>query len=577
MNLFQWPRLGLRREVQILLPIATLLLVVLSTFAVLAYRTGIQILVEEEQQQVARLVQTIASDLSSGPLPSIAQLRQRVPLAEQIAIVSDDGRIVKSYGQPDASQVLAPLANRDLAVSLALGPSAAVGDTVSGFAKLKHDSSSYYLRIDLPAFQLGRQRKMARRLPWIVLPINTGLLLLVVLFLPSLLEPYETMLRQAQRLGKEPGDEDEVSFLVSTVDRALEALARAGDVENEDDIASLQRALGASLESGLLLLDHLGDVVTLNAFGARLLELDAPSESTPLSVLLEPHPELRDLLIGAVESSRALHRQQVRIQTSQGDRTVGLTLHELKRDDGTVRGHLVLFADLTESQKEAEAHQLATSLAQLGELAAGVAHELRNSLATLKGYLQLIERRPDEESITDYLNELRRESDHLQRVLEDFLSFARPESRRVERIDLATLVSSVATDPALGGKRVKIDADESTRYTIRGDAQLLERALRNLLRNAAESESSIASDSALEIQLSGSDTEIELSIRDRGIGVPADVRERLFQPFVTGRPDGVGLGLSLTHRIVTLHGGRIEISDRPEGGTEARLSFPTDI
>jgi signal transduction histidine kinase len=239
-----------------------------------------------------------------------------------------------------------------------------------------------------------------------------------------------------------------------------------------------------------------------------------------------------------------------------------------------VRGHLVLFVDLTETHKEAEAHQLATSLAQLGELAAGVAHELRNSLATLRGYLQLIERRPDEESITDYLSEIRRESDHLQRVLEDFLSFARPDSRRVEIVDLLSVVRSAAADPALGGKQVEILADDSISHTIRGDAQLLERAIRNLLHNAARAEADSGHDGPLTVEVERLQKEIDISIRDRGTGVPDPVRDRLFQPFVTGHPDGVGLGLSLTHRIVTLHGGRIDLEDRSGGGTEAHLSFP---
>jgi signal transduction histidine kinase len=282
------------------------------------------------------------------------------------------------------------------------------------------------------------------------------------------------------------------------------------------------------------------------------------------------------MLSDAVETTSGLYRQEVQVDTSSGTRTLGLTGHALRRDDGTVRGHLVLFVDLTASQKEAEARQLATSLAQLGELAAGVAHELRNSLATLRGYLQLIERKPDEESITDYLSEIRRESDHLQRVLEDFLSFARPDSRRVESVDLLSVVRSAAADPALGDKRVEIEADESIPYSIPGDAQLLERAFRNLLHNAARAEADAGYTGAVRVEIERLPAEVDVSIRDRGDGLPAPVRDRLFQPFVTGRPDGVGLGLSLTHRIVTLHGGRIELEDRPGGGTEAHLSFPTE-
>ena len=153
-----------------------------------------------------------------------------------------------------------------------------------------------------------------------------------------------------------------------------------------------------------------------------------------------------------------MKRQECAIDTPAGERVLGLTAHPLRRDDGAVRGFLVLFADLTDAQRETAEIRLADSLSQLGELTAGVAHELRNSLATLRGYLTLVERAPDEESIADYLAEIRRESDHLERVLEDFLTFARPGSARPQRVDLLALVHRAAADPALGGAAVVVVA-----------------------------------------------------------------------------------------------------------------------
>jgi signal transduction histidine kinase len=272
-----------------------------------------------------------------------------------------------------------------------------------------------------------------------------------------------------------------------------------------------------------------------------------------------------------------LPRQEVVIETSLGSRLLGLTVHALRRDDGAVRGHLVLFVDLTETQRLAEQEQLETSLAQLGELAAGVAHELRNSLATLRGYLTLIERRPQEESINDFLSEIRRESDHLQRVLEDFLTFARPETTRIEAVSLAQVVRRAAADPALEGTVVNIEIEDTIPHTLQGDSQLLERAIRNLLHNAVEAQSGIGAEIPIQTRLSENQRQVELVIEDRGSGLPSHVRERLFQPFVTGRPDGVGLGLSLTHRIVTLHGGTVDLEDRSDGGTRVTLSFPLDV
>ena len=117
---------------------------------------------------------------------------------------------------------------------------------------------------------------------------------------------------------------------------------------------------------------------------------------------------------------------------------------------------------------------------------------------------------------------------------------------------------------------------ETADVRLRGDAQLLERALRNLLHNAAQAEREAGGRGPIQLGIDPGPEGIEVSIEDRGPGLPAEVRERLFHPFATGRRGGVGLGLALAHRIVTLHGGRIRLEDRPGGGTRALLLFPAD-
>ncbi len=239
-----------------------------------------------------------------------------------------------------------------------------------------------------------------------------------------------------------------------------------------------------------------------------------------------------------------------------------------------MRGFLVIFADLTEVHKEVQERQLADSLSQLGELTAGVAHELRNSLATLRGYLTLIERGRDEESISDYLGEIRRESDHLQRVLEDFLAFARPGSARLQEVDLLSLVHRAAADPALGEAAIKVVEGEGVPFQVRGDPQLLERALRNVLSNAVEAQRDAGRREPVRARLLGQESGVEILIEDRGDGIPAGVRGKVFEPFFSQRAGGVGMGLALTRRIVLLHGGRVTLESRSGGGTRASIWIP---
>jgi signal transduction histidine kinase len=570
-------QLGLRREVSVLLPATLFLLVLLSGFAVLSYRSGVQLLIEERQIEVSALARQLATTLAVGPLPSEAALHRRAPRAKSIVVLDDQGHPLVSYGDFGTGPLLASLQGPQLSQTSAIGPDSDVGPVVVGFAPLNRSEGTQIVRVDLPATQLDRQRRTAQRLLWVVLPVDVALMGLVLLFLPSLTRPFDALLQQARTLGGEPGDEDEVTFLISTVEKAMAALREPEDRAPEDDIAVLQRTLAPSLESGFLLLDMDGKVLAVNPVGAELLEVDPPPEPTPVGVLLPHHVAFHEALAKAADQATGLPRQEVVIETSLGSRLLGLTVHALRRDDGAVRGHLVLFVDLTETQRLAEQEQLETSLAQLGELAAGVAHELRNSLATLRGYLTLIERRPQEESINDFLSEIRRESDHLQRVLEDFLTFARPETTRIEAVSLAQVVRRAAADPALEGTVVQIEIEDKAPHTLQGDSQLLERAIRNLLHNAVEAQSGSGTEEPIQTRLSKDQRQVELVIEDRGPGLPDQVRERLFQPFVTGRPDGVGLGLSLTHRIVTLHGGTVDLEDRPDGGTRVTLSFPLDV
>jgi len=577
MTSLRWPRLGLRREIQILLPVTVFLLVLVAGFTLFTYRSAVDLLTDDRQREVTTISRQIARDLASGPWPTPTELRRQAPTANRIVIADGDGRPRRSFGEQGSGNILDPLDHRSLTTALAVGPNAATGESVIGFAPFEYLGQAFILRVDIPALELARQRQSVRVLTWVVLPTSVALLVLALFFLPHFLRPYDTLVEQVQRVAPDTDDQDEISMLVSTVDRALAALVAATGDSPEDDIAALQRTLGASLESGMLLLDRQGRVLTLNSLGGELLELDPIEEPVPVAECLQDHPKLLEMLTRAVTDAKGLPRQEIRLTTSAGDRTLGFTVHALRRDDGTVRGHLALFVDLTDSQKEAEALQLASSLEQLGELAAGVAHELRNSLATLRGYLTLIERQPDEESITDYLEEIRRESDHLQRVLEDFLSFAQPDSVRFESVDLLEIVRAAAADPALAEVRVEVEASDRRTWQLQGDAQLLERAIRNLLHNACRAELDAGGTGPVRTGLRTAADRVVLSIEDRGAGIPDEVRTKLFQPFVTGRADGVGLGLSLAHRIVTLHGGRIRIEDREGGGTRADLSFPSDI
>ncbi|HEY6324748.1 MAG TPA: ATP-binding protein [Thermoanaerobaculia bacterium] len=642
--------MGLRDELIFVLPAALLLLVVLSTFTLFSYRGALLRLRDERQQDAERLARGVADRLledgaAGAPAPSADRLRLLAPGARGVGLFDARGTPVATAGE------LAPLAMAAPVPALApdvrpyaMGPDDDLPDAVAAFAPLPAHlpagarasggraaappGALLYARVDLAAVTLGAQLRAIRLLCWLVLSLNAALVLLVLLFLRHLLTPYRTLLARARQLGQPAAaGEDEAEFLIATLERALEALgerqapfsgvsgvAVAGTVAGaggqderraDDDLAALQRTLAASLESGLLLLGRDGRVLSLNALGAALLGAAPPAAGAappPVGELLAPHPELLALLDAAIALGKPVNRQECVLHRPAGEPlALGLSVHPLRRDDGATRGYLVLFADLTEARRHAQESRLTDRLATLGEMAAGVAHELRNSLATLRGYLTLIERRPGEESIADFLAEIRHESDHLQRVLEDFLAFARPGTARVQPFSMQALARRAAADPALAGvafevraarrpaperaevaeradaaAEEKAESEVAAEPLLRGDPQLIERALRNVLHNAAQAEREAGRRGPVEVLVEDLPAGVEVTVADRGQGVPPEVRDRLFHPFASGRAGGVGLGLALSHRIVTLHGGRIRLDDRQGGGTLVRLFFAHD-
>ena len=150
----------------------------------------------------------------------------------------------------------------------------------------------------------------------------------------------------------------------------------------------------------------------------------------------------------------------------------------------------------------------------------------------------------------------------------------------MERVDLERVLLRASADPALGGMPVGIETegskteDASSRVVVEGDVHLLERALRNLLSNAAEAERSAGREGPLEVVLTRLESYVEVTIRDRGRGLPEGDPAQLLDPFVSHREGGVGLGLALAQRIVKLHRGSLRLERRAEGGAEARIRLP---
>jgi signal transduction histidine kinase len=216
------------------------------------------------------------------------------------------------------------------------------------------------------------------------------------------------------------------------------------------------------------------------------------------------------------------------------------------------------------------------ALAAVGELAAGLAHEVRNPVAAIHGAAQAMESATDDEQRREMLEVIAEESRRLDRVVGQFLSYARPGSPRSEPVNLADLALQVLKTLELAGKRLRGELHVARPVPpALGDPDLLRRVFENLIRNAWEA---TGDDRHLRIDLHElPKNRVAIRFEDDGPGIPPSEVSRLFEPFYTAKPGGTGLGLSLAHRIVDAHRGEISVEGRPGIGAAFTVILPAAV
>ncbi len=302
------------------------------------------------------------------------------------------------------------------------------------------------------------------------------------------------------------------------------------------------------LEVGTVEVDDEGRIVACNGVGRRLLG------------------EVEGRMLGEALPGEG-HAWEVRLVQEEAVLQLLCTRH--LRPNGE---SLVLVQDVSRMREMEAAVQRDERLAAVGKLAAAMAHEIRNPLASLSGAIQIMKAdKPDE------LQEIAlREVDRLDALVEEFLDAARPPRLDLLQVDLVDLVREVVrsfgTDPRYRG-RVEVELEgEASLGLVSLDAGRVRQVLWNLLLNAAQH---MPESGMIVITASRRVGTAELQIRDTGVGIPAEHLGRIFDPFFSTRSGGTGLGLANVERIVRAHGGSIAVYSKPGQGTAFLLSFPT--
>jgi len=407
---------------------------------------------------------------------------------------------------------------------------------------------------------------------FLVFSVASFILLGVVLY--SLI----IIVRRMKSAGEEKAP-SQVSFVVDTFhdlvaelkekESELDTLRRRAE-ERADIMEDYNENILQSVPSGVVSMDTSWRVVKANDPACRILGL------RNVEVAGRDGHEIFGEIIRQTEDSHGAPiwsgRGELRYTAPSGrELWLGYSLSPLKDALGAEIGRLLVFTDLTELKALEEQAALRNRLSSLGEMAAGIAHELRNPMGVISGYTRILSRKVDP-SVVNTVEAIATEVDVMDRIISDFLSFARPRELELHDINLRGLVVACVEKASSGRTEPipAISASIDSGITLKADEIMLRQVFTNLIQNALDA---TQADGRVTLEALVDGTDVVIQVSDNGHGIEQSLAGRVFNPFFTTKDKGTGLGLALVHRIVTSHSGSIALNSG-NSGTVFTITLP---
>ncbi|EPR2713734.1 TPA: two-component system sensor histidine kinase AtoS [Escherichia coli] len=418
-----------------------------------------------------------------------------------------------------------------------------------------------------------------RRQAWkmdvrIIIVLTAGLLislLLIVLFsrrlsanIDIITDGLSTLAQNIPtRLPQLPGEMGQISQSVNNLAQALRETRTLNDliIENAAD--------------GVIAIDRQGDVTTMNP-AAEVITGYQRHElvGQPYSMLFD-NTQFYSPVLDTLE--HGTEHVALEISFPGRDRTIELsvTTSRIHNTHGEMIGALVIFSDLTARKETQRRMAQAERLATLGELMAGVAHEVRNPLTAIRGYVQILRQQTSDPIHQEYLSVVLKEIDSINKVIQQLLEFSRPRHSQWQQVSLNALVEETLVLVQTAGVQARVDFIselDNELSPINADRELLKQVLLNILINAVQA---ISARGKIRIQTwQYSDSQQAISIEDNGCGIDLSLQKKIFDPFFTTKASGTGLGLALSQRIINAHQGDIRVASLPGYGATFTLILP---
>lgn len=387
--------------------------------------------------------------------------------------------------------------------------------------------------------------------------------------------------------GARPRDDNPGAFVNASMQAVIQKLrdqekelAQLHQLEKDraQHTERLSEAVTRNMPAGLLLINESGLISSANPAAEAALGMQSLT-FRKYSEVLGPDSFMAQMIRECLEGGSTFRREEVQYTTPTREfRQLGVTISPISNKQNEISGALCLLSDLTELAALQKQVQMKESLAALGELSAGIAHEFKNALATISGYAQMIRAEsPPENDVRENAERILDQTRAITHVVTEFLKFARPLALAEEDVYFGGLAERVIDDLHESQPQVTFAA-EGDFVHVSGDDALLRQALLNLVRNAAESASTQQFGGRVTIrgsvEESSSGISQRISVSDNGPGIPPENLAKIFLPFFTTKAHGTGLGLAVVQKIIVQHGGTVEARNLPEGGAEFIVWLP---
>jgi len=407
--------------------------------------------------------------------------------------------------------------------------------------------------------------------------------ILVVILSAVLLWGFARRYRRDLGIRKEERDKSsETSFIISAFhdvtkqlkekERELVRLKALAE-QRAENVESYNENILECVTSGVMTFDGQCRMTTINRAAEETLCIDRKQAIGKSCQDLFGDGEIAGAVLATLEGHSPSARMESMLERAGGRLWLGYNTAVLSDRQGSTIGVILSFTDLTEVKRLHERMELRERLTALGEMSAGIAHELRNPMAVITGYLNLLSKKADppaQETIRSIGNEIA----GMNRIIGDLLTFARPASLNRVKVRIKELLQGClasALQASGAGPEIQAGIDiEDIEAPL--DEVLTRQAFTNLIQNALEA---MPEGGTVSLESGKKNNDLVIVIRDTGAGVAPAMVKKIFLPFFTTKDKGVGMGLALAHKVIASHGGRIEVESEEGKGTVFTVILPT--